>query len=263
MALRSPGHRYVGDKDNWVYCFKQDFAHLLSADFDDVELGGLRLVRGRPLRTYRISFGDDSGARIELDAEFAMPPYDYADGPHPTPSWVATNRYHRSWRVKGRIEIANEEFVIDSTGDSDHSWGNRDMEEFSKHTFKMWSFQTPDARRSVSVIEQGAGLYLGFVDIDGDVRGVQSIEHESRYTPTGVQRDARVRIVDTAGRAVTAHLPELFSVIGHGEPEGLWGFEGVGTYAVSGWGLCTGVASYFWSPGTSSAQLHVGDAPIG
>lgn len=187
-----------------------------------------------------------------------MRPYDYADGPHATPPWVATNRYHRSWRVNGQISIGGENYAVDTTGDSDHSWGNRDMEEFSRHRFKMWSFQTPDARRCVSVIEQGAGLYLGFVNIDGDVRGVQHVEHATQYSATGLQRDIDITIVDTAGRSVHARMNEMFSVIGHGEPEGLWGFEGVGTYDVDGWGPCTGVASYFWQPKVTPAMLAGG-----
>lgn len=258
LALKAPGHRYHGERGNWVYCFKKDVAPLITADFDDVELCGLHLVRERPLASYRISFSDDAGTSMRLDGRFPMHPYDYADGPHPTPPWVATNRYHRSWRVSGQIEIAGERFTIDTVGDSDHSWGNRDMEEFSRHTFKMWSFQTPDARRSVSVIEQGAGLYLGFVDIDGDVRGVQHVEHATRYSATGVQQDIDVTITDTAGRVVHARLAEMFSLIGHGEPEGLWGFEGVGTYSVDGWGPCTGVASYFWQPKMTAALLANG-----
>jgi len=257
LAFNAPAHRYHGDRDNWVYCYKRDVAELIDADFDDVELCGLRVVRRSPLERYDISFSDGAGTSLDLAGQFAMAPYDYADGPHATPPWVATNRYHRSWKVKGEIVIADQRFDVDATGDSDHSWGNRDMEEFSKHTFKMWSFQTDDARRSVSVIEQGRGLYLGFVDVDGDVRGVQSITHSTRYTQTGVQQDVEVTITDVAGRVVSARMPELFSVIGHGEPEGLWGFEGVGTYEVRDWGRCTGVASFFWPPGTTPAQLRV------
>ena len=263
LALKAPGHRYRGDRDNWVYCFKQDVEPLIAANFDDVELCGLRLVRRKPLEEYAISFSDDCGTRIELNGHFPMHPYDYADGPHATPWWVATNRYHRSWRVKGSVVIGDETYAIDTTGDSDHSWGNRNMEEFSKHRFKMWSFQTPDARRSVSIIEQGAGLYLGFIDIDGEVRGVQHVEHETRYSATGVQQQIAVRFTDTAGRTVRARMNEMFSVIGHGEPEGLWGFEGVGVYAVEEWGNCTGVASYFWQPAMTPAMLAQGKTDLG
>lgn len=263
LALKSPGHRYVRDENNWVYCFKQDVAPLISANFDDVELCGLGLVREKALDSYRISFADDSGTRLDLSGKFPMHPYDYADGPHATPPWVATNRYHRSWRVKGNITIAGRDYAIDTTGDSDHSWGNRDMEEFSRHRFKMWSFQTPDARRSVSIIEQGAGRYLGFIDIDGDVRGVQEATHETRYTANGVQEDMAVTFIDTAGRTVRARMDRMFSVIGHGEPEGLWGFEGVGVYSVDGWGDCTGVASYFWQPKMTAAMLTQGIVDLG
>jgi hypothetical protein len=258
LALHAPGHRYIGDNGNWVYCFKKDTAALIAADFDDVELCGLRLVRDEPLRSYRITFEDDAGTRMDLSGKFPMNPYDYADGAHRTPAWVAKNRYHRTWKVNGKLLIAGNRYDIDTTGDSDHSWGNRDMEVFSRHTFKMWSFQTPDARRSVSVIEQGADLYLGFVNIDGDVRSVQTIKQSGRYTKSGVQHDIEVTIIDTAGRSVHARMQEMFSVIGHGEPFGLWGFEGVGSYAVDGWGACTGVASYFWPPEVTPVSLHNG-----
>jgi hypothetical protein len=260
VALKSSGHRYLDTAGNWVYCYKRDVAPLIDSDFDNVELCGLHLVRRDPLRTYTIAFSDDVGTRIDLAGTFTMNPYDYADGAHPTPSWVAQNRYHRSWRVKGSLTIAGKTYAINTTGDSDHSWGNRDMTVFSTHTFKMWSFQTPDARRSVSVIEQGAGLYLGFIDIDGDTRSVQSIRETGRYSETGVQQDIDVTITDVAGRTIHASMPRMFSVIGHGEPAGLWGFEGVGSYNVDGWGACTGVASYFWPPTVTAAKLHDGGA---
>jgi hypothetical protein len=64
-----------------------------------------------------------------------------------------------------------------------------------------------------------------------------------------------VAITDVAGRTVQARMPRMFSAIGHGEPEGLWGFEGVGTYDVREWGACTGVASFFWPVGTTPNQL--------
>jgi hypothetical protein len=258
IAYRSPAHRYVDPGGNWVYCYKRDVPQLIEPDFDDIELCGLHMVRRQPLRAYTIDFTDDVGTVIALQGTFSMNPYDYADGAHATPAWVAQNRYHRTWSVAGSMKIAGQTYHVDATGDSDHSWGNRDMTEFSKHTFKMWSFQSVDARRSISVIEQGAGLYLGFVDIDGDTRSVQTIQESGSYTKTGLQREIDVTLTDVAGRNVHARLPGLFSVIGHGEPAGLWGFEGVGAYSVDGWGTCTGVASYFWPPTLSAQDLFNG-----
>jgi hypothetical protein len=260
LALQAPGHRYRGASGNWVYCYKRDIEPLLTTDFDDVELCGLKLVRREPLERYEIRFADDTGAALSLDARFATAPYDYADGLHRTPWWVAKNRYHRSWRARGTATIDGQRFEIDTTGDSDHSWGTRDMAVFSQHTFKMWSFQTRDARSSVSVIEQGDGLYLGFVDIDGETRSVATIEHSGTYSATGVQEAIRVAITDVAGRRVEAFMSGMFAAIGHGEPDGLWGFEGVGCYEVAGWGECTGIASYFWPPTITAEQLHRGAA---
>jgi hypothetical protein len=262
LAMKSTGHLYRGEAGNWVYCFKKDIEPLITANFDDVELCGLRLVRRQPLRTYHIEFADDAGTRLDVEGEFAMDPYDYADGAFATPAWVAANRYHRTWRVRGDLLLAGKKYRIDTTGDSDHSWGTRDMQTFSTHTFKMWSFQTPDAKNSVSVIEQGKGLYLGFVNIGGDVRSVRSIEQTARYSKSGVQEAIDVTIRDTADRTVHARMAGMFSVIGHAEPAGLWGYEGVGRYEVSGWGSCTGVTSYFWPPTVSPADLHRGAVDI-
>jgi len=256
IAMKSPGHLHRPDPDRWVYCYKRDFEPLLSANFDAVELGGLRLQRTRPLESYHIEFADDAGTRLELEGEFVMPPYDYADGEFSTPWWVAANRYHRTWKVRGDLLLAGQRYRIDTTGDTDHSWGTRDMETFSTHTFKMWSLQTPDARKSISVIEQGKGCYLGFVNIDGDIRSVRHIEQSARYSKSGVQAAIDMKVRDTADRVVHARMDEMFSFIGHGEPAGLWGFEGVGRYDVEGWGPCTGVASYFWPPTVAPDRLN-------
>ena len=47
-AMRSPGHRLV-DGERWLYCFKRDVDFLITDDFDDVSLCGLRLRRLAPL----------------------------------------------------------------------------------------------------------------------------------------------------------------------------------------------------------------------
>ncbi|MBI5090682.1 MAG: hypothetical protein HZB15_17970 [Actinobacteria bacterium] len=258
LALEAPGHRFVGDDDNWVYCVKHDVEPLIDADFDDVELCGLHLTRTGPLETYHISFADDAGSSIELDATFITPPVDYAEGIHPTPSWVAKNRYHRSWVCRGSIVIDGRTYSIDTTGDSDHSWGTRDMDEYSKHRFKMWSFQSPDGRSSVSAIDRDGVMFHGFINTDGSIESMKTITHTTDYDESGVQRNIDVIFTDGAGRSVRARMPEMFAAIGHGEPTGLWGFEGVGVYAVDGWGPCSGVTSYFWPAELNPAMLHEG-----
>ena len=188
LAFAQPHHMYFENKHKWVYCYKQEVAELLDQDFDDAYLCGLRLQRETPLRSYKILFDDSEGASLDLQGQFTTLPYDYSTGVYSTPWWVATNRYHRSWRAKGTLSTDAGTFQIDTTGDSDHSWGIRDMSEFSRHTFKMWSFQSQDGSRSVSVIEQSDGVFLGFIDIDGDMQSVAKIKHRTEFTRTGLQR---------------------------------------------------------------------------
>ncbi len=261
VAMDSPNHFYEGAYGSWVYCYKRNLAELLSTNFDDVELCGYQLTRKEPLQLYRLTFADDSGSGFEFDGTFTMPPYDYADGAYPTPTWVAANRYHRSWLVKGRLTVGGSTYQIDTTGDSDHSWGQRNHTEFAKRTFKMWSFQTKDGSRSVSVIEQGEGLYLGFINSGGEQLSVSNIEHSSRYTSSGVQQNVGLVITDTGGRVVRARMDKMFAAIGNGRPgETTWGFEGVGLYEVDEWGPCSGITSYFWPPAITPSSLHEAQA---
>jgi hypothetical protein len=260
-AFRSDDHMLREDDGRWVYCYRGDAAELISANFDDVDFNGLHLVREAPLERYHITFADDKGSSFELHGQFAMRPWDYADGAHPTPTWVAKNRYHRSWKMNGELRLGGQTYAIDTTGDSDHSWGQRSGAEFSKHNFKMWSFQTPDGVSSVSVIEQGDGLFLGFVNTDGDLQSVDTIEQTSGYSPNGLQQDIDLTVTDVVGHSVRARLGQLYGVIGHGGvPNSTWGFEGVGTFDVEGWGKCSGLTSYFWPPTVTPAGLHAGTA---
>lgn len=256
LAQESPGHRIVESDGRWAYCVTQEFPDLVDADFDDISVGGLTLKRLDPLKTYAISYADDAGNTLSLDAEFLTIPWDYADGVFPAQDWVAANRYHRSWRAQGSLQLGSDSYRIDSTGDSDHSWGKRDGGEFTKNYFKMWSLQTPEGSHSLSAVEIGesdAEVPMGFVDIAGDTNGVASIDEHGLYTPTGVQHDVTVSVTDAVGRNVNAHLDSMFAAIGSGAEGAYWGYEGVGFYDVEDWGRCSGIVSYFW-PGAVTPQ---------
>lgn len=257
-AMQSPGH-IVRSGSNWLYCFKRDSEEQLKADFDDVELFGLELRRIEPLERYSIAFEDEHGSGFELNCRFMMPPYDYADGAHPTPPWMALNRYHRSWWVDGRINVAGQEFIVNATGDSDHSWGQRHTVEFAKNNFKMWSFQSADGRLSVSVLGQQVGdreIPLGFVALDGRVAPATAVEHSAAYDDHGVQHGIRLNVADQLGRSIRAEMPQMHSYLGSGSRDRFWGFEGVGPYHVQGFGAVNGLSSYFWPARVSPEQLR-------
>lgn len=259
-AMAAPGH-FLQQENRWIYCFKKDADYLLESDFDDADLFGLHLQRNEPLKSYRVKFADSEGSGFDIDCRFLMPPYDYADGTHPTPPWMAANRYHRAWRARGTLKVGDHDFAIDCTGDSDHSWGQRHHKEFGKNLFKMWSFQSPDEDLSISVLKQGVGqqeIALGFVTIDGQVASASEVEAEAQYDEHGVQSAIRLDVTDALGREVRARMPQMHSYLGSGSRDQFWGFEGVGSYEVEGIGSVSGLASYFWPAHVTPEGLRSG-----
>jgi hypothetical protein len=260
-AMRSPGHRMV-DGERWLYCFKRDVEFLIADDFDDVSLCGLRLRRTAPLSRYELSFADDDGNGFEIDARFMTPPYDYAAGLNPSPPWVAANRYHRPWWAKGRLRLGGQSFSIDCTGDSDHSWGLRDMDVFSRHPFRMWSFQSPDGAVALSAIQfeiDGRQVDLGFVASDGEVASISRIDSTARYDADGAQEAISLSVTGADGVRIDATFERLRSFVGMGgPPRKSWGYEGIGDFVVDG-RVLPGLTSYFWPDRITPTMLHSGD----
>ena len=260
-ANAAPGHCLMRG-DEWLYCLQRNGTELVSDDFDDFTFAGLNLRRIEPLKSCAIDFEDDAGTSFDLDFQFLTPPYDYADGAHATPSWMAANRYHRAHRVSGEIRIGGQApITIDCTGDSDHSWGRRDMDEFGQNLFKMWSLQSEDRRLIVSVIDQGVGdktIALGFVSIDGNIASATKIHSRASFDELAVQEAIVLEIEDSMGRRVRARMPDMHSCVGWRATASFWGVEGVGQFEVDEWGMANGVASYFWPSRVTAAQLSAG-----
>lgn len=259
-AAAAPQH-LLRSGDRWLYCFQHDADTLIDANFDDIEFGGLRLRREKPLERYAIGYDDGVGCVLDLQCRFLTPPYDYADGVFPTPPWMAANRYHRAWRASGTLALGGQRYDIDCTGDSDHSWGQRDMSRFGDNLFKMWSFQTPDGRLSASILRQGVDreeIPLGFVSIDGRMASVSSVEATTSYDRQGVQTTAALEVRDALGRMLAADFVGMHSFLGHDAGGGFWGYEGVGDYEIEGYGRVPGLISYFWPGRVTPAELHAG-----
>jgi hypothetical protein len=265
-AMEQPQH-FLREDDRWIYCFQHKTEQLVGCDFDAFELGGLGVKRIEPLRRQRLQFDDGRGSGFDLESTFLMPPYDYADGAHPTPTWMATNRYHRSQRMRGELRIAGKPYVIDCSGDSDHSWGTRDWAMMARHVLKMWSFQTDDGKLAASVINQGTDegvLALGYLNLDGKVRSARKIESRDRFDANGVQTQTEVTILDECGGVVRATCPSLHSYIGWrvGANGEFWGHEGVGTFEIDGWGRIPGATSFFWPHRITSRDLATGSPTL-
>jgi hypothetical protein len=263
VAWRAPAHRVAKADGSWVYCYKRDVAELIESDVDDVELCGLRLQRNEPLERYRLAFEDAQNARFEIDCRFITPPWDFADNVHATPRWLAKNRYHRAWMARGELAIGSERFPIRTTGDSDHSWGTRDMGMFEQNSLKTYALQSRDGRLSVKAQmlgPPGRELPRGYISVDGDMRAVRTIEERSRYRSNGLMHDISLRVVDVTDRSVTAHMTDVYAAVAGPGPN--VGFEGAGVWQVPEWGDCAGIASCWFATGITPDQLHRGLAGI-
>jgi hypothetical protein len=256
---RAPGHLLNGTNDSWVYCYKRDVPELMAHDLDDAELCGLSMRRLDPLKRYRLAFDDGDNAKFDLDCRFLTRPWDFADNLHPTPRWLAKDRYHRGWKATGQIVVGGRRYSIDTTGDSDHSWGTRDMGIFEQNSLKTYALQTPDGRLSVKAQmlgPPGRELPRGYIAVGDDLQAVCSIKEESRYHANGLMHDITLRVEDVAGRVVEAHMDDLYGAVAGPGPN--VGFEGAGVWDVTGWGRCAGLASCWFAEGISPAQLHDG-----
>jgi hypothetical protein len=259
LAWNSPGHLYRGADDSWVYNYKQDAPELIEGDVDDIEFGGLSMKRLDPGKRYRLAFRDGDNASFDLDCQFMTRTWDFADNVHPTPPWLAKNRYHRGWKVDGDMTIGGRTYRISTTGDSDHSWGTRDMTVFGRNNLKTYAIQSPDGGLSVKAQllgDPGREVPRGYIAVGEDMQAVKTIRESSRYTETGRMRDITLRVEDVTGRVVEAHMDDMYAAVAGGGPR--VGYEGAGVWDVKGWGRCAGLASCWWAEGTTREQLHQG-----
>jgi hypothetical protein len=261
LAWRSPGHVLRGPGDSWVYCYKEDVPELVPNDVDDVTFGGFTMQRREALKTCRLAFQDGETARLELDCRFMTRPWDFADNIHPTPPWLAKNRYHRGWIASGEFVLEGRRYEINTSGDSDHSWGTRDGHIFGENNLKTYALQTPDGRLSVKAQLLGpAGHELprGYIAHGEDMQAVKTITERSRYDDNGQMYDIHLRVEDVTGRVVEAHMDAMYAAVAGGGPS--VGYEGAGVWQVKDWGACPGLASCWWASGVTREQLRDGQA---
>lgn len=261
QAWESPGHVLRGPSGSWVYCYRQDVSELIEEDVDDVSLCGLTMKRLEPLKRYRLAFDDPGNAELELDCAFMTRPWDFADNVHPTPPWLASNRYHRGWKARGTLKIGADSFTIDTTGDSDHSWGTRDGNAMGANNLKTYALQSHDGGLSVKAQMLGEPekeLARGYIALGTDMQAVRSIKETSQYTDKGQMHDIRLVVEDVTGRSIEAHMDAMFAAVSGGGPSG--GYEGAGSWEVDNWGTCAGLASCWWASGITREMLHKGQA---
>ena len=258
-AWAAPGHVYRGPNDNWVYCYKEDRAPLMTENVDDVNFCGLSMKLLEPEKHWELGFQDGDNCKLDLDCQIMTRMWDFADNVHSTPRWLAKNRYHRGWKAEGTISIGDRTYPIKTTGDSDHSWGTRDGGIFNQNNLKTYAIQTPDGGLSVKAQmlgDPGKELPRGYIAYGEDVKAIKSIDESSRYDENGQMYDITLRVEDVADRVVEAHMDHMYAAVTGAGPN--IGYEGAGVWDVKDWGKCAGLASCWWSNGVTREQLQKG-----
>ncbi len=169
-------------------------------DFDDFAFEGFKLGKVRFGGPAKVSF---SGKRLKAEFEFTglHDAFSYRSNPDGLPSWMATDRYEQTGRIKGWIETPDRRIELDRIGHRDHSWGNRSW-GLPQH-WKWFCAYTPDGSIMLNGwfwIARGEYGCAGYVVKDGELSAIAHMRPKAGYDPDMSQRRMSVAIHDVAGR---------------------------------------------------------------
>lgn len=181
-------------------------------DFDDFQLGGLRVWQPADQRTARIAYESDK-VRLEYSFEGFHTPFSYRSNADGLPSWFASNRLEQSGWVKGFIEWQDRRIDFDRIGHRDHSWGVRHWQ--APQHWKWLVAYTPDASRIVNAwiwMAKGEWGVGGYVVRNGELVPIAHVDQRARFDDDMTQRSIEVRITDIRGGTCDMQM-ERFGVV--------------------------------------------------
>lgn len=207
------GHLFtvVGDNDERLAFSATDGVEVEDADFDNWEVGGLRVRHTGLLEKAELAFdGDGVSYRATFDA--LHEPFSYRDNEDGCPGFLADNRFEQSGRVRGALVLGGREIRFDTTAHRDHSWGERDWD--SLQDWKWISAQAGD-RVGLNLLlmhARGETTRHGYVWRDGRVEPVVDIRAKVDYDAHWWQTRGEVTVIDAGGRetSITAERFALF-----------------------------------------------------
>jgi hypothetical protein len=227
-------------------------------DFDDLSVDDVASIRClEPLRRWQLRFDDGERMAFELEADFYAGGWHYIDNLHPTPKYLAADRYHRPWAVTGQIRLDGEVMDIDTTGDSDHSWGPRHWEPLYKSKYIAAQCGRDFAFQLVQANSADGGTYpYGFVWDGTAMSPITGVEVASQYAPDGIQETALINIVDGERRLTRVQATSFAAypteaVRAPGAPVSGRDVRNNDTYATfeinDGEHVGSGILSYYWN----------------
>jgi hypothetical protein len=141
-------------------------------DFDDWEVGFLRVEHGVPHQEAHVSFQHE-GVSLDYTFRATTPAFCYHDNRDGCPAFLADNRFEQSGRVSGVLTIGDRVIPFDTTAHRDHSWGTRDWTAI--HHYRWINIQGDGIALNfmhLDAIDQPT--VHGYVDLDGEQAGIVS-----------------------------------------------------------------------------------------
>lgn len=184
-----------------LYAFKRNFP-LPESDFDDLRFGRFgSLRRIEPLKRWQLKFDDGERLQFDIEAGFYAGAWHYIDNEYPTPKYLAGDRYHRPWAVKGQLRLDGVTTELDHTGDSDHSWGRRLWEPLydSKYVAAQCGREFALSLISARSFDGGTCPY-GFVWDGTSMSAIGALECASDYGSDGIQERVALNVIDSESR---------------------------------------------------------------
>jgi hypothetical protein len=200
----------VGDDNERLVFSAADGLPVGERNFDDWEVGGLRVRHAEALRTAELSFAGDD---VSYTATFTAlhEPFSYHDNEDGCPDFVADDRFEQSGRVTGGLTIGDRTIAFDTMAHRDHSWGTRDWD-----TIQDWKWISAQAQDGVTfnamlLHARGENWHNGYVSRGGELSAIVDVSVKADYDANWWQTGGEIVIRD-AGGGVTSVSAERFAL---------------------------------------------------
>ena len=179
-------------------------------DFDDWHVGDVQVRHRLPLESAEVHYSGQK-ASIEYQFEAMHPAYNYGSSPEGCPTWMATDRFEQSGRVKGVLRLGERTIPFETFGHRDHSWGTRDWGQVQQSKW-LEAQAGPDVALNVfQYMAVGRTGFMGYIQKEGRIEQVTDVRVDFTLDPMFYHTEMAFVIEDAAGRVTTVRT-KLFAL---------------------------------------------------
>jgi hypothetical protein len=192
---------WSSERNRLLYSFEQELP-IPEDEWDDVRFGQIaRFRRIEPLKRWQVSFHDGKRLDLELEIDLFAGSWHWIDNIHETPKFLAGDRYHRPYLARGEMRLDGNRYLLNLTGDSDHSWGPRRWGPLYKSKYVAGQCGRDWAMSFIEIAAlDGSMRPYGFVWDGRRMSPISTVEIAADYDEDGIHRAALLNIVDDENR---------------------------------------------------------------